>query len=475
MPITALAQPASRSVPINLVLETECGARKNEALSDYSQRSLSWCPGTRLMAAFTDTSALAGRRLYVSFELVPGQEGGMPFPFTLSTFTASGQPVSHIGASFQVGQQRLETSVYVPREAASAYLIVSSPHLPQGQRSVTIRDVQARVSDSAFEPGQMCEQCRTYLDEALDRVRHQFLFADRLQLGEMENALRTAATGAAAVGDMDGTMKELARRLAEASMAAGVMAHGQYQTSAEYAAVAAAADPATAQAGPPPFETALLDGQVGLVRLRTFLEADMAAGTAYATGLRAAIVMLHGQGARQWIIDLRSHLGGTLAPAVAAMRPLLGQGPVGYVVDAAGQRQDGWMWGDINLPASVADTYFTAQSPWFDGAGQAVAVLFGPGTMSTGEMLAIAFHGRPRTRSFGLPSGGFTTIVSGRRDRYGNFLGIASGYSADRRGQRIAPRVLPDVTVDQAPAGASAPDQALAAARDWLHQTLPSQ
>lgn len=517
MPLLSLAQPTTVSVPIDLVLQTECGARKGEALASYRQRPLSWCVGTQLMAAFTDTSALAGRRLYVTFALAPEQApaGALPFMVAISSFTANGQPASHIGASFQVVQQTLVASVYVPREAASAYVIVSSPPYTHGDQSLTIRDVQAHVSTVTFEPGQMCAPCRPYLDDAMDWVRRQFLFTDRLQLDAMDRALHVAATGAAAIGDMDGTMKELARQLGEASLAAGVMPHGHYQTSAEYAALAAATDPAMAGTGklegpaaaqapatvqtpattqtPPiaqslpttqspakplagiaPFDTAMLDNQVGLIRLRTFLEADMSAGASYAHALRDAIVALHGQGARQWILDLRSHLGGTLAPAVAALRPLLGKSAVGYVVDAAGQRQDGWVWGDPELPVAVAGSYFTKESPSFDASDQAVAVLFGPATMSTGEMLAIAFHGRPRSRSFGQPSGGATTIVSGRRDQYGNFLGIASGYAADRHGQRMFPQVMPDLLVDQPPAGANAddqaPDLALAAARDWLHQ-----
>ena len=493
MPLLSLAQPTTVSVPIDLVLQTECGARKGEALATYRQRPLSWCVGTQLMAAFTDTSALAGRRLYVTFALAPEQApaGVLPFMVAVSSFTANGQPASHIGASFQVVQQTLVASVYVPREAASAYVIVSSPPYTHGDQSLTIRDVQAHVSTVTFEPGEMCAPCRPYLDDAMARVRRQFLFTDRLQLDAMDRALHVAATGAAAIGDMDGTMKELARQLGEASLAAGVMPHGHYQTSAEYAALAAATDPAiagtgklegpaaaqspaTPPAGAAPFDTAMLDNQVGLIRLRTFLEADMAAGASYAHALRDAIVALHGQGARGWILDLRSHPGGTLAPAVAALRPLLGKGAVGYVVDAAGQRQDGWVWGDPELPVAVAGSYFTKESPSFDASDQAVAVLFGPATMSTGEMLAIAFHGRPRSRSFGQPSGGATTIVRGRRDQYGNFLGIASGYAADRHGQRMFPQVMPDLLVDQPPAGANAddqaPDLALAAARDWLQQ-----
>ena len=534
MPLLSIAQPSTVSVPIDLVLQTECGARKGEVLTSYRQRPLSWCVGTRLMAAFTDTSALAGRRLYVTFDLAPeqAQAGVLPFMVAVSSFTASGLPAAHIGASFQIVQQTLVASVYVPREAASAYVIVSSPPFSQGDQSLTIRDVQAHVSTATFEPGQMCAPCRPYLDDAMDRVRRQFLFADRLQLDAMDRALRVAATGAAGIGDMDGTMKELARQLGEASMAAGVMPHGHYQTSAEYAALAAATNPALAGTGTrevpataqtpatvqtpatkqipaavqtpatrqtPPiaqslatpqspatplagaalFDTTMLDNQVGLVRLRTFLEADMAAGATYAHALRDAIVVLHRQGARQWILDLRSHQGGTLAPVVAALRPLLGKGAVGYVVDAAGQRQNGWVWGDSELPVGVAGSYFTKESPSFDASDQAVAVLFGPATMSTAEMLAIAFHGRPRSRSFGQPSGGATTIVSGRRDQYGNFLGIASGYSADRHGQRIFPKVLPDLVVDQPPAGANAgdhaPDLVLAAAREWLQQEQQRQ
>ena len=57
-----------------------------------------------------------------------------------------------------------------------------------------------------------------------------------------------------------------------------------------------------------------------------------------ARALRVALDALQRQGARRWIIDLREHQGGTLFPPVAALRPLLGGGALGYFIDADGKQ-----------------------------------------------------------------------------------------------------------------------------------------
>lgn len=78
----------------------------------------------------------------------------------------------------------------------------------------------------------------------------------------------------------------------------------------------------------------------------------------------------------------------------ACLKPFLGSAELGSIENAGG-RGASWVAGqnvDIDPPATLDLT-----SAW-------VAVLTGSRTASSGEVVAIAFRGRPRTRSFGEPT-----------------------------------------------------------------------
>ena len=152
-------------------------------------------------------------------------------------------------------------------------------------------------------------------------------------------------------------------------------------------------------------------------------------------------------------------------PALAALRPLLGAGSVGAFVDAAGHQQYAWKLGASNAPL-IGQRYVAKGMPTFGASREPAAVLVGERTSSSGEMIATAFQGRPATRSFGAPSSGYTTNVYNPPDAYGNLLGIATTYIADRNGRKVFPRVLPDVPV-AADAKADT-DATLDAALAWL-------
>jgi hypothetical protein len=464
---SALEASEMKAVSLNPVLNKECGIEKNESFDAFRKRPLAWCPfdGTRLTAGTTAMAALAGRRLYLVLDLDPRSHLKLPLSLTMTTFDATGQVRTHLGMFYQVTGERLEASIYVPDDAASVYWTLSGGAVQQDTPALAIRDVQTFVSDARFRPGQMCTPCSQYLDEAIERVRKDFLFATRMQLDDLAGALRLSATGAQNIREMDGPMKELSRKLSEATLAAGVMPHGSYQTKAEYALNASSLPPAPAKQGEADprgslFDTKLLHQQIGYVQLKTFQERSSDDGRAYARSLRDAVLSLRKRGARQWIVDLREHAGGTLFPPIAALRPLLGNAAVGYFVDASEKPQAPWLWGVPGAPAAAAGDYFSGQDAGFGGDSDAVALLLGPVTASSGEMLAIAFHGRPHTRSFGTPTAGYTTAVSGAPDRHGNSFGFVAAYSADRNKQRIYPKVVPDLVTE--------PDAALGAAINWL-------
>lgn len=77
----------------------------------------------------------------------------------------------------------------------------------------------------------------------------------------------------------------------------------------------------------------------------------------------------------------------------------------------------------------------------------AVAVLTGPNTVSAGEAVAIGFHGRPNTRSFGGTSAGATNSPGNYRLADGATLRFATYWDTDRTGRLYRGSIQPDVAV----------------------------
>lgn len=147
-----------------------------------------------------------------------------------------------------------------------------------------------------------------------------------------------------------------------------------------------------------------------------------------------------------WIIDLRGHGGGDMWPGMRGLAPLLGEGAPGAFVNKAGRKP----W--AATPVEVRQSLARPDAP--------VAVLLGPRTASSGEMIAIGFVGRPLARSFGQPTAGLTTANSSIPLSDGAVLALTSNYVEDRLGHRYDGPMRPDEIV--------ALDGAEAAATAWL-------
>ncbi|MBB3835034.1 hypothetical protein FHR55_003274 [Xanthomonas arboricola] len=173
-------------------------------------------------------------------------------------------------------------------------------------------------------------------------------------------------------------------------------------------------------------------GYVELVGLATSSEDG-----AYQRSLSAALDGMASQARCGWIIDLRQNTGGTMWPMLNGLGALLGDQVLGYFVDVAG-KQTPWR----ARPVPPANGKGASQT------GRPVAVLIGPRTASAGEMVAIAFRGRPATRSFGQPSAGQTTGNSSISLPGGGVLAIASRITQDRSAQRLDGPVQPDEMLD---------------------------
>lgn len=166
-----------------------------------------------------------------------------------------------------------------------------------------------------------------------------------------------------------------------------------------------------------------------------------------------------------WIVDLRENTGGSLWPMLAGVGPILGEGRLGASVGPGGGQVD---WSYVDGQARLGDAVQTeVEGPAYHLAEplSPVAVLIGPSTMSSGEALAIAFRGRPNTRSFGHLTAGLSTGTGEFVLSDGAWMMLAVCASADRTGQVYERWIQPDQVVTQR---GTEGDPPLQAAIGWL-------
>ena len=178
-----------------------------------------------------------------------------------------------------------------------------------------------------------------------------------------------------------------------------------------------------------------------------------------------------------YILDLRGNVGGDMWPMLAGLSPLLADSTPGAFVYKAAPREAYYVCvGHVGsvLPNGGRKEEFALATGESKAVSDApVAVLLDDGVMSSGEIVAIAFIGRPHTRSFGAQTYGFTTVNRRFSLIDGDHVYLSAGYDVDRRGKAYRAPVKPDVEVDPAenPATKNAP--ALSAATAWLARQPP--
>ena len=164
--------------------------------------------------------------------------------------------------------------------------------------------------------------------------------------------------------------------------------------------------------------------------------------------MHSGIAHIDQAGACGWILDLRDNSGGNMWPMLADLGPLLGQSAsaeygtdasvVGFFIDRDGG-EVAWPYLDGvayegSEPSTVVEVPYELVDPEVP-----VAVLPGPQVASSGEAIAVAFQGRPNTRTFGDPTWGTPTSIEGFALSDGAVVGLAVGQFADRTGQTYGP------------------------------------
>lgn len=135
-----------------------------------------------------------------------------------------------------------------------------------------------------------------------------------------------------------------------------------------------------------------------------------------------------------------------MLPMIAGVGPLLGGEHVGAFVARDGSRlpwtyRDGRAHVDTTITTVETEPYHVSETP-------PLAVLTSSRTIGAAEDVAIAFRGRPETRSFGLPTAGEAAMPAAFHLPDGSWLRLSVAYPSDRDGAVYSGPIEPDHRVE---------------------------
>lgn len=187
----------------------------------------------------------------------------------------------------------------------------------------------------------------------------------------------------------------------------------------------------------------------------------------YADTLQTLISELDSKETTGWIVDLRGNDGGNCWPMLAGIGPILGDGTCGYFMEPDGSNAVGWAYKEGRSFHGVMPRVSVTGKPYeLKQENAKVAILTNSRTMSSGEVTTVAFRGRPNTRSFGQPTGGYSTTNANFYLSDGAMILLTISVYGDRDKTPYGEKIKPDVVVEPK----EGEDAALAAAIRWLQQ-----
>ncbi|MEZ4851961.1 MAG: S41 family peptidase [Bacteroidia bacterium] len=213
----------------------------------------------------------------------------------------------------------------------------------------------------------------------------------------------------------------------------------------------------------------IIQNDFGYITMPGLGSGDPKTLTDFADSLQNLIRRLDKENPKAWIVDLRNNTGGNCWPMLAGIGPVLGEGVCGYFIDVEGNKTS---WGykkGASRSAKRKVTRVTGKPYKLSQKNIPVAVLTGPSTASSGEIVTVAFRERPNTRSFGQPTQGLSTGNRQFRLSDGSSIFLTSSVYADRTEHLYGHKIAPDEIVDfSAEEVGGESDTVIEAAIDWL-------
>lgn len=204
----------------------------------------------------------------------------------------------------------------------------------------------------------------------------------------------------------------------------------------------------TRYAAQPAFEAKVLNNDFGYILIPKIIFSDISAKNIHrvAQPLYDEIADIKSKNKlKGWIIDLRLNTGGNSFAMLLALYDLLGDSKVA---------------GSLNVHGIQTNTVRLENGMYFDNEHkisfinrkgdllnrEKVAIITGPATASSGEMVAASFKGRENTIFIGQETYGATTGNIKADLPFGAFMALTNSYNCDRYG-KYHKTILPDITI----------------------------
>lgn len=350
---------------------------------------------------------------------------------------------------------RYEVSARIPQDATAVYGGV----IVKGEGTLwadgLYLEAEALPEDEPLPP-----VVDDFLDRALDIMQGRSIRRDEVDWEALRRDTVTEAAGSRHPDELYGLIRGALDRLGDD--------HSLFMTPAEFQRWRDRR-PSQAQAEASTPKGRVLDERYALIEVPGLLSGKDETKQEYAEILGRLIARAAGSGVCGWMLDLRDNTGGNMWPMLLGLSPLLGEGEVGAFVDADDGRQT-WRLEEKRV-YNDGELILETELDWPRLVDAPVAVLTGPRTASAAEAVAVAFRGRPGSRSFGARTAGLSTSNQGFRLPDGAAVFLTTVAVMDREGEIYGKQIPVDQAVEAAvedPKTEDAPDPVVEAARTWL-------
>ena len=319
------------------------------------------------------------------------------------------------------------------------------------------------------------------LDEAIGKVKALSYRRAQVDWPALEAKVRADAAGASDIVDLLPALNTLVEGLGDGHSFVNASAEDRAAFKArhgrEYDSTRVAHKPSSPfKARRTPAVAAVVVGgkSAALVTVPMMMGGGAKAG-AYAQTLFDGIAATAGQRCG-YIVDLRGNGGGNVWPMLAGLSPLLGEPWNGYDIKTDGTistyatiwRGKATIVDKADPNAGVTFLEIDRWKPLPALVRAPVALLIDDAVASSGEGVALAFKGRPNSRSFGGKTYGLASSNEGfmLADRVN--VVVTSGLMIDRLRRTYPDGVAPDEVVANPPSADAAHDPVVEAATRWL-------
>lgn len=184
--------------------------------------------------------------------------------------------------------------------------------------------------------------------------------------------------------------------------------------------------------------------------------------------IREGLVDLKEKGVNKWIVDLRFNGGGNMEPMISGLAPLIGEGFVAGAINRDNEIreyiiEDGQFYNFDRLVCEMDNLPRIKQ-------GEKVVVLLSRYTISSGELVAIAFKGRKNTIFIGEDTAGYTTGNGYDKINDELVLVISQDVFIDRDKKRYDNKVGVDEQIEFQHTEFLENDNQLNRAKEWLKE-----